>query len=151
MKSDFVQFVIALLVLAVGGAVEELAPTVLGVGVPVLLIASVFFATRRPPFVALLFALSAGAVEDSLSGLPGLTSVSLFVLAAVAARFSRLPSVCMAVVYPLFQLWLWLWVSGLSGGIFGRVLVSFPVGLMTAFATSVVLVWLDRKGAVGED
>ena len=63
----------------------------------------------------------------------------------------RLPSVCMAVVYPLFQLWLWLWVSGLSGGIFGRVLVSFPVGLMTAFATSVVLVWLDRKGAVGED
>ena len=151
MKSDFVQFVIALLVLAFGGAVEELAPKVLGVGVPVLLIASVFFATRRTPFVALLFALAAGAVEDSLSGPPGLTSVSFFVLAAVAARFSRLPSVCMAVVYPLFQLWLWLWVSGLSGGIFGRVLVSFPVGLMTAFATSVVLVWLDRKGAVGED
>ena len=73
MKSDFVQFVIALLVLAFGGAVEELAPKVLGVGVPVLLIASVFFATRRTPFVALLFALAAGAVEDSLSGLPGLS------------------------------------------------------------------------------
>ena len=151
MKSDFVQLVIALLVLAIGGAVEEMMPKILGVGVPVLLMATVFFTARRTPLAALLFALAAGAVEDSLSSLPGLTSVSFFMLAAVTARFSRLPAVCMALAHPVFQLWLWLWIPGLSGGVFGRVLVSLPVGFSTAFLTTLVLWWVDRKGAVGED
>lgn len=150
MKNDLVQLVIAAFVLALGGALEELFPKVLDVGVPVLLMAALFAASRRAPLAALLFAVAAGSVEDSLSSLPTFASVSYFVLAAVAAYCSRLPAVCMAAAYPLYQLWLWLWVTDLSSGVFCRVLLSLPMGVVTAAVTALVLSWIERKGALDE-
>ena len=60
MKSDIVQLVFALLVLAFGGALEELLPHFVGVGFPILLMSALFVAPRRRAIPAILFAIAAG-------------------------------------------------------------------------------------------
>ena len=151
MKKDIVQLVIAFFTLVFGGAAEELAPKTLGVGLPVLLSAAVYFARRRTPLVGMLFAVAAGAAEDALSGLPYALSVSYFAAVAGLMRGFKL-SVGFAVpAYCLYQVWLWIWLGqSLVGGVFLRMLMALPVGVAVRAATHAALYWIDRKAAVDE-
>ena len=150
MISSLVQFVFALFALVLGAALEELLPEVLGVGVPVLMAAATFMAQRRSEVVALPFAVLAGAAEDALSALPPMTSVSYFLGVALLARFLGRSGALMAVVYPLYQIWLAVWLPGIGGGVFARVLLSCPVGFATAYAVDWALTWFSRKAAADE-
>lgn len=150
MKSDVVQFVFALVVLIVGGACEEFLPKVFGVGFPVLLTATVFLAPRRSTTAAVLFALAAGGFEDALCALPFATSVSFFTLVALISRTERLSYGMLAVVYPVYQIWLWLWHASGENGIFGRLLVSAPIGVFAAVVVSAVLFLMERRSAIDE-
>ena len=150
MKSDVVQLAFVLIVLSVGAGAEELLPKFLGVGFPVLLTAAQYAATRRTAVLALLFAGTAGAVEDALSSLPFAMSASYFVGVAALARWSRLPRAAMALTYPLYQFWLWLWVPDLCGSVFIRMLAAVPAGLVTAVAGVALLAWGERGAAIDE-
>ena len=86
MISRAVQFVLAVLVLVSGAAFEEMLPRAFGVGVPVLLAAVLSLSARQVGPFALAFAVVAGAVEDALSALPPMTSVSYFLAAALLLR-----------------------------------------------------------------
>ena len=138
----------AALVLVFGGAAEELLPKVLGVGFPVLLAAALFLSARRSLPSALLFAVAAGALEDALCGLPAVTSIGFFTLAALACRLPWTSWTGAALAFPLYQAWLWLWLPALNGSIFNRLLLAFPFGAVTAVATGFVLVWLERKAVI---
>ena len=87
MKNSLVHLAFAVLVLFVGAAVEELLPKCGGVGVPVLLTAVFFNATRGRLSYVVSFALAAGALEDALGALPPAASVSFFLLAALFQRW----------------------------------------------------------------
>ncbi len=151
MKKDIVHLVYAVLALVLSCAVEELCPRVLGVGVPVLLSAAAYCALRRSPVVGLLFALAAGAAEDSLSSLPLASSVSFFVLACAVLRGFKLPLAFAALAYPLYQLWIWAWLgSAMQGRLILRILAAFPVGAATLVLVCGALHWLDGKAAVNE-
>ena len=150
MKSEIVQLVIALGTLVFGGAMEELMPKFAGVGFPVLLMASVFMASRRGIWQMFMFAAAAGAMEDALSSLPWATSLSFFCIVAAFARTTELEWGAYAFAYPLYQLWIRMWSANLAGGIFGRFLLAIPVGLATAFCVRWVLRYFERKGAVDE-
>ena len=145
-----VQFVLSVLVLVLGAAFEELLPRVFGVGVPVLLMSALFFSARQTGPSVLAFAVVAGAVEDALSALPPMTSVSYFLVLALLLR--RLGSAWFvpAVAYAGYQVWLSVWVTSIGGDVFKRVLLACPVGLLTAFAVEVALAWLCRKAAADE-
>lgn len=151
MKKDIIQFVIALFTLAFGGAAEELFPKALGVGAPVLLSATAYFAVRRPPLQAMLFAVAAGAAEDALSGLPFVLSVSFFTALAGLLRGFRLSIFVAAPAFCCFQIWLWIWLGGsLNGNVFSRIFGAVPVGVATLAATYGILRWIDGKAAVDE-
>ena len=145
-----VQFVLCALVLVSGAALEEVLPRVFGVGVPVLLMSVTFLSVCRIGPSALAFAVVAGAVEDVLSALPPMTSVSYFLAMALFLR--RLGSAWFvpAVVYAGYQIWLSVWVISIGSDVFKRVLLACPVGLVTAFAVEVALAWLCRKAAADE-
>ena len=145
-----VQFALYALVLVSGAAFEEMIPRVFGVGVPVLLMSALFFSVGRTGSSALAFAVVAGAVEDALSALPPMTSVSYFLAAALLLR--RLGSAWFvpAAAYAAYQVWLSVWVVSIGGDVFKRVLLACPVGLATAFAVEVTLAWLCRKAAADE-
>lgn len=139
------------IVLVVGGAAEELLPQFLGVGFPILLAAAQGIAVRRiGSLQAMLFAIAAGAMEDALSSLPAMTGIGFFLLWAVVTRWARLPRGAMLLAYPIFQVWLYLWVAGLQGGIFNRLLLALPIGLATEFGVGVALDWVARKAAIDE-
>ena len=145
-----VQFVLAVLVLVSGAALEDLLPRVFGVGVPVLLMSALFLAVRQSGPSALAFAVVAGAVEDALSSLPPMTSASYFLtLAFLVRRFG-----CAGFVPPLayagYQVWLAVWVVSIGGDVFKRILLACPVGLASAFAVGWALSWLYRKAAADE-
>ncbi len=149
-KAEFIQITLALMVLVFGGAAEELLPKVAGVGFPVLMSATVFFAMRRSSLPMVLFAIAAGGMEDALCSLPLMTSVSFFLALAALARWSSFPHGALVMAYPLYQLWLWIWTGGANGGLYGRALVALPFGLATALATWAVLSWAERRAAVDE-
>ena len=150
MIGSVVQIVLFVLVLVSGAALEEILPRVFGVGVPVLLMSVAFLSVRWAGPSALAFAVVAGAVEDVLSALPPMTSVSYFL--AVALLLRRLGSAWFvpAVAYAGYQVWLSVWVVSIGGDVFKRVLLACPVGLVTAFAVEVALAWLCRKAAADE-
>ena len=150
MANELAQLILSVLVLVFGAGVEELAPKFLGVGFPVLLCAVMFFASRRPMAASALFAIAAGAVEDAISGLPAMTSVSFFLIIASLARWSGFPRSMAVFAFCGYQAWLWAWVGGLHGGVFARMLMSLPIGVVTAVATGAVLLWAERKAAVDE-
>ena len=150
MKAEFVQIALALMALVFGGAAEELLPKVAGVGFPVLMSATVFFAMRRSSLPMVLFAIAAGGMEDALCSLPLMTSVSFFLALAALARWSSFPHGALVMAYPLYQLWLWIWTGGANGGLYGRALVALPFGLATALATWAALSWTERRAAVDE-
>lgn len=138
------------LVLVTGAAAEELLPKVLGVGFPVLLTSVQFFATRCGLPAALAFAFAAGAMEDALSSLPTVTSISYFLCAATAVRWSGLSPLATAVTYPAYQVWLSIWMIGFGGSVYVRLLLSVPFGVVTALAVGGILAWVGRKAALGE-
>lgn len=151
MNNSTVRFVLALVALVIGAAAEELLPKALGVGFPALLAMVPVVAMRPPAALPVLFALSAGAVEDSLSGLPFMTSASYFLLVVVLVRWSRLPSVVAAVSFPVYQGWLCLWATGLQGSVFGRTLVAIPFGLLAYGVVAPLLRVVERKAAADEE
>ena len=150
MIGNVVQFVLAVLVLVSGAALEEMLPRVFGTGVPVLLAAVLFLSARQSGPSALAFAVVAGAVEDALSALPPMTSVSYFLAAALLLRRFGSAWFVPAVAYAGYQVWLSVWVVRIGGDIFNRVLLACPVGMVTAFAVHVALAWLYRKAAADE-
>lgn len=150
MPSDVFQLIVAVLALVAGAASEELLPKLAGVGFPVLLTSVQFFAVRATLPLAVLFALAAGAAEDALSGLPPMTSASYFLVVAALVRWSETPRMATAVTYPCYQVWLSVWMAGLGGGVFMRILAAVPLGLATAVAVSLAMAWTWRKAAVDE-
>ena len=150
MTDDFIQLIVAVLALVFGAAFEEMLPKAMGVGFPVLLAMVHFFAFRRGVAATVLFALAAGAVEDALCALPPMTSGSYFLLSAVLVHWSRLPRAAAALTYTGYQVWLAVWLVGLGGGVFVRMLVALPIGLLTAFAVDAAMAWTWRKAAVDE-
>lgn len=150
MKNNAVRLVLAVSTLILGAAGEELLPKVLEVGFPLLLAAVVCFAVRFPVAIAILVALGAGASEDAISSLPFFTSVSFFLLVGTAARLTQLPYLIAPFAFPLYQVWLCLWTPDLSGSVFTRILVSFPIGVLTVAAVATLLSHVERKAAVHE-
>ena len=150
MANEIAQLTLSLLVLVLGAGFEESAPKFFGVGFPVLLCAVMFFASRRSVSRAVVFAIAAGAVEDAISGLPAMTSVSFFLIVALLARWSGFPRFMAVFAFCGYQMWLWAWVGGLHGGVFARMLVSLPIGAATAVAMYAVLMWVTGKAAIDE-
>ena len=149
MKSEVVQIVLAFLTLVLGCAAEELLPKFVGVGFPILMSATVFLASRHRISLSIYFAIAAGAAEDALSGLPPATSASFFLAVVALAKWSEFPNGALVVMsYPVYQGWLRLWTGAAYGSMFYRVLVAVPLGLVTAFATWVVLAWAERRAAI---
>ena len=151
MKKDIVHLVHALLTLVIACAVEELAPGIFGVGLPVLLSSSLYCAINRKPLEGILFALAAGAAEDSLASLPLASSVSFFVVAGALFRGFKLSPFAAPAVYPVYQFWVWAWLgSAMQGNILLRILAAFPVGAMVFSLVWFFLRWLDGKAALDE-
>ena len=150
MTSDFVQIALAALVLVLGASAEEMLPKFFGVGFPVLLASVPFLAVHRGRPAALAFAAAAGAMEEALSGLPPMAGVSFFLALAVLSRGSGLSGTLATLAYPVYQVWLSVWLVGIGGGVFGRVLLAFPIGFLTMLAVGAAVNWLCRKAAVDE-
>ena len=151
MKKDFVHLVYMLIVLVVAGAMEELVPKIFNVGLPVLLSAAAYSALRRTPVEALLFALAAGGMEDSLSSLPFATSIGFFVAQFALLRLFKLPLAAAIPFFALYQFWVWMWLgSRHSGGLWLRILSSIPVGALTLALVCLAMRWLDGKAAMNE-
>lgn len=150
MLGRVVQFVLAVLVLVSGAALEDLLPRVLGVGIPVLLMSALFLAVRQAGSSALAFAVVAGAVEDALSSLPPMTSASYFLAVAFLVRRFGAVGFVPALAYAGYQVWLSVWVVSIGGDVFKRIVLACPVGLVSAFAVGWALAWLYRKAAADE-
>lgn len=146
MRNEFLQLIFAFLALMIGGVAEETLPKFLGVGFPVLLALTHLVSSRSS--AAVLFAIAAGAMEDALCSLPLMTSVSYFMVVMVLVRRSELPLPVIAATYPGYQLWLLLWTSLPGGGVFWRMLLALPIGLLTMFVTAVLFTWLERRSAI---
>lgn len=151
MKNSAVRFVLGFLVLVLLGTAEEMAPKLLEVGLPLLLVAVQFYAARRSLPEAIVFAVAAGGVEDALSGLPLMTSVSYFLAVTILIRWVEVPRFATFLTFPIYQLWLHLWVPRIEGGVFMRMLVSLPLGAVLAFLLVPVLAGLDGKAAVDDE
>jgi hypothetical protein len=145
-----IEFVVALITIVAAAALEELFPPFLGVGFPFLM-ASVLVVSRRRRFVAaVFFAVAAGACEDAVSALPPFMSVGFFLAVSLIARNIPLPRGTVFIVYPLYQLYLAVWISDLNGGIFLRMLSAIPVGAAVIAVSYPVLLWLDGKAGVND-
>lgn len=147
---DVVQIALAVLVIVTGASAEELLPKFLGVGFPVLLAAVPVLAVRFGRVEGMAFAVAAGAMEEALSFVPPMAVVSFFLAVAVLARCRLLPGVLTALAYPVYQAWLSIWLVGIGGGVFQRMFLSLPIGLLTMFAVGQAVEWLCRKAAVNE-
>lgn len=150
MRNSFLALAFSLVVLCLGAGAEELLPKTFGVGFPVLLAAVQVKAVRGSLAVAMLFAIAAGGMEDALSSLPPMTSVSFFLLAMAFARRADLPQAASLLTYPSYQVWLSAWTGDLGGGVFGRILVSLPIGACTAFVVGWAIRMVERRSALGE-
>lgn len=125
-------------------------PKFFGVGFPVLLAEALSVGQRRTPLAGALFALAAGGMADALASLPPMTSAGFFLLAAMAMRRLPFPRTAMLAVYPLYQVWLALWVSSIGAAVYLRILVSVPIGGLTAAAVCAAISGCERKAAVDE-
>lgn len=150
MGNSVLQVLFSLVVLCIGGAFEEMLPKVACVGFPVLLSAVHVIASRQSAVLSVLFAISAGALEDSLSSLPLMTSVSFFLMAAVFVRRVGIPYASALLVYPAYQIWLAAWTGGLGASVFLRVLLAVPIGAVTVAAVWRAVCMAERRAAIGE-
>ena len=71
-----------------------------------------------------------------------------FLLAAAVVRWSGSPRGVAAFAYAGYQLWLAVWIGGVN--VFTRILMAFPIGLLTAFAVVGILTWAIGKAAIDE-
>lgn len=151
MKKDIVHLVYSLVVLVLACAVEELSCGMFGVGLPVLLSSALYCAINRKPVEGALFALAAGAAEDSLASLPLAASVSFFVIVSVLFRGFKISPLFAPAAYPAYQFWVWAWLgSAMQGNILLRMLAAFPAGAAVFALVWVFLRWFDGKAAVDE-
>lgn len=150
MKNSSIQFLLVMTVALLAAAAEEALPKFLGVGFPVLLTAVQMFAVSRPAAVMMFAAIVSGALEDAISSLPMMTSISYFLAVAILTRWTDIPRSATILTYPLYHLWLWVWVADLEGGLFSRVAAALPIGVVTAMAVAAVVPWIERKVAVDE-
>jgi hypothetical protein len=148
--NNVLQLVFSLLVLCVGGAAEELLPKFFCVGFPVLLSAVIAISSKQALVGAVLFAIAAGGVEDSLSSLPLMTSVSYFVIVALVVRRIELSYVAFLVSYPAYQVWIAAWTGSLGASVFLRFLIAIPIGVATVALTSWLVGIAERRAAIGE-
>ena len=148
--SEAVQIVLTTLVLVLGASAEELLPKFCSVGFPVLLASVPFMAIRRTRLEALAFAAVAGAMEEALSSLPPVSGVSFFLAVAILARHFGFSGALLALAYPLYQIWLSVWLVGIGHGVFVRLLLAVPIGFLTMTAVGLAVNWLCRKAAVDE-
>lgn len=149
MKDRLAHLAFPVLVLLLGGSLEELLPKFLGVGFPLLLSASLVWVFRRDLTSAVLFAVAAGGMEDALSALPPATSVSFFLAAAFLVRLAGRPVLAMVFAFPLYQLWLCAWRSS-GGAVFGRFLVALTLGVVTVTVVEWVLDVFGRRAGIDE-
>lgn len=149
-RDSLVHLAFALLALVLCGAAEELLPKFSGAGFPLLLALSQLVAVRWRTAEAVLFALAAGAVEDSISTLPMMTSASFYLLVSLPVKWTGFPAVATILSYPIYHLWLAMWAPLPDGGTWQRVLAAVPIACVTAYAASAVFEWAQRKAAVGE-
>lgn len=138
------------MVLILGCAFEEMLPKFAGVGFPILLVLVQLVSARKPTMILTLFAMAAGCAEEAISGLPMMTATSFLLGVALLAKWCELPRLATVFTYPLFQLWLYVWVPWMQGNVFNRVLLSIPIGVLTAITVQVAFAWLERKAAVDE-
>lgn len=150
MRNSLLQLVFCLLLLVLGAGAEELLPRVFGVGFPILLAAVQLVAVRGSAVTLSVFAIAAGAVEDALGALPPAASASYFLAVAWGVNRLGFARAGAALTYPGYLLWLWIWTGASGGGIFGRLLVSVPVGFVTACAVGFVYLWAERGAALDE-
>ena len=143
MKSNVVQFVFIVVALVLGGALEDMLPSVGSLGLPILLSLAVFFAVETRTPIWIMTAVAAGAFEEAVCSLPPGSAMVFFAAIAVAIRFFREPVVWIAVAYPSCQVWLAL-VSDTAGAS-GRILLSVPVGAVCMAMAFAVLPRLWRK------
>lgn len=149
MKTDIARILFAVFSIVAGVAAEELLPKPFGVGFPVLLACTLFFAMRRPLAPAVAYALAAGAAEDAISSLPLATGSGFFVVAALAVSLLRpSPAASFLLAPPMFQLWLWIWEPSIGSGVFSRVLASVPVGAVACAATCLLMRMTERGAAL---
>lgn len=150
-SSSAIRLILALMIFVFGAAAEDLLPKVFGVGFPILLAASVFFAPRRSIALPVMFALAAGGAEDAISSLPYFTSASYFLLVVAVIHLTGIPYVIAPFVYPVYMLWLCLWSPDFGGNVFMHFLVAIPVGVLTMGAVAYLLQILCGRAAVDEE
>lgn len=125
-------------------------PHVCGVGFPFLLATVAVLGCGGASVAAFGLAVFAGVLEDGLSSLPPMTSVSYFLLIVFLVRRSGMPRLVMGLGYPCYQVWLSPWVGGFGGNFFGRVALAFPIGAVTVSVAGVILFELGRRAAIDE-
>lgn len=149
-RSDLLRVVFAAISLVLGAGAEELLPKIIGVGVPILLTVLHFYALRSPIALTVIFAIAAGAIEDALSSLPPMTSVSFFLMVALVVRWMRIHLVATAMIYSFYQVWLAIWMIGMGSGAFSRIFIAIPLGAMTGCLIGWILDTATRKAAIDE-
>lgn len=148
MIGELVMLLAGLMTLTVAAAAEELAPRFAAVGLPLLLAAAAVVARRRSVPVAIAFALAAGALEDSLSSLaPGCAAV-YFMAAAALTSLEAVPTPVLWLLYPVFQIWLAVWMRVTIAELFVRMLVAVPLGAAAILLMTWFVRYLDRKAAI---
>lgn len=147
-KNSIAKFALAAIAIITASVLEEMMPKIFGVGAPFLLMAALYAAERGRAVDSLLFAIACGAAEDAISNLPVMTSVSYFAFAVILARRAKMPLMVAALAFPAYQIWLWMWLTGLGNTIFNRVLIAIPAGIATGVVTVLAGVWLERKAAL---
>ena len=140
----------AMFAIVISAAAEELLPSFLVVGMPMLLVLAMLMSTRLDVLPGVMVAAGAGAFEDALSSLPPLTSVSFFVVAALLSRKEYFPRAFLILVFPLFEFWAGLCMIGPMGDVFVRVLVSLPLGLAAVAVQYQVLTRVGRRAGLHE-
>lgn len=150
MRDSIVKFAYSTIVIVACGAFEELLGSVMNVGFPFLLAATVSIAIDRSARMMLMFALAAGAMEDSLCALPSAVSVWSFLAIGSSIRWGIAPYVIACAAFPVYQILLWLLVPDIEGSVFTRLPLSLGIGSITFFAVHWVLRVLGRKVALDE-
>ncbi len=150
MKNNFLHLIFELLILLIGTGLEVILPKLVGVGFPILLFAVAFVASRHSLPLVVVFAIVAGMIEDSISFMPFMTSISFYLIIAAISRWANVSSMIVFIVYPMYQIWMMFWVQGISGKIFVRVMAAMPIGLVTALVLGWLLLAIERKAALGD-
>ena len=139
-----------MLALIIGATFEELLPKPFNTGWPILLSIVQYTTCRRSIVFSLLFAISAGAFEDALGNMPFLTSIGYFALVVVVMKWVDMPRGLIVLTFPVYQLWLWLWLGERIANLPLRLWWSLPVGLITAVLVTLVLDIVNKKAAADE-